>query len=79
MLICTWLIIHLQQIDGVTVEFVAPSPERAFSYLDSQLGGLEIHGVDRLATVDRTRLDLILSYYTDRYVRVSTGATNRCD
>ena len=67
---------HLQQIEGVAVEFLATSKERAFGYLDSQLGGLKIHGVDRLADVDRTRLDLILSYYTDRYVRVSTGSAN---
>jgi hypothetical protein len=62
---------HLQQIDGVTVEFLQPSKERAFGYLDSQLAGLEVHGVNRLVAADRTRLDLILSYYADRYDRLA--------
>jgi hypothetical protein len=62
---------HLQQIDGVTVEFLQPSQERAFSYLDSQLAGLEVHGVNRLVAADRARLDLILSYYADRYDRLA--------
>jgi hypothetical protein len=60
---------HLQQIAGVTVEFLEPATDRAFNYTESQLGGLTIHGVDRLAEPDLARLQLILGYYTDRYDR----------
>ncbi len=59
---------HLQQIAGVTVEFLAPI-DRAFSYTGSQLDGIEISGIDRLADEDLRRLNTILSYYTDRYNR----------
>lgn len=62
---------HLQQIAGVKVEFLTPI-DRAFSYTESQLDGVEISGVDRLADEDLIRMNIILSYYTDRYNR-STG------
>ena len=57
---------HLRQIEGITVVFLTPI-DRAFSYTESQLGGLEIIGADRLAAVDRLRLDRLLGYYADRY------------
>lgn len=57
---------HLQQVDGVRVAFIEPS-ERTFSYTESQLGGLEINGVDRLTDLARLRVDRLLSYYADRY------------
>jgi hypothetical protein len=57
---------HLQQIEGITVAFLTPI-DREFSYTESQLGGLEIIGADRLADVDRLRLDRLLGYYADRY------------
>jgi hypothetical protein len=59
---------HLRQIEGVTIEFLEPA-KGAFNYTDSQLGGLAIHGVDRLVEPDLARLQLILGYYTDRYNR----------
>lgn len=57
---------HLQQIDGITVKFLVPNA-RAFNYTESQLGGLEIHGVERLTELDRSRFDRLLSYYAERY------------
>jgi len=57
---------HLQQIAGLQVAFVT-SNDREFSYLESQLGGLEITGVDRLAASERLLLDRLLSYYANRY------------
>ena len=57
---------HLQQIAGLKVAFIT-SNDREFSYLESQLGGLEITGVDRLAASERLLLDCILSYYANRY------------
>ena len=56
---------HLQQIEGVTVAFLTPI-DRGFSYTESQLGGLELTGVDRLAATDRLRIERVLSYYADR-------------
>ena len=61
---------HLQQIEGVTVKFLEPI-DREFNYTKSQLGGLEILGVDGLAPCDRQTLDRILSYYVDRYDRTT--------
>ena len=57
---------HLRQIEGVTVRFIEPT-EREFNYTGSQLGGLEINGVEGLTSTDRDQLDQILSYYVDRY------------
>lgn len=57
---------HLQQIAGITVTFLAPI-DRAFSYLESQLGGLEITGADRLTESELRLLDRVLSYYAQRY------------
>ena len=57
---------HLQQFEGVTVSFLT-KVNREFSYLESQLGGLEIRGADRLTDLDRIRIDRVLSYYADRY------------
>jgi hypothetical protein len=57
---------HLQQVEGVRVAFIEPL-ERRFSYTESQLGGLEITGVDRLTDLARRQLDRLLSYYADRY------------
>lgn len=61
---------HLQQIEGVSVKFLEPI-DRSFSYLGSQLDGLEISGIDQLQPEDSTRLDLILKYYFDRYNSVT--------
>jgi hypothetical protein len=57
---------HLQQIEGIAVAFLDPT-ERVFSYTESQLGGLEIIGADRLKDPDRIWIDRLLSYYADRY------------
>jgi hypothetical protein len=57
---------HLQQIEGVIVNFLVPTG-RSFSYTESQLGGLEISGTDRLTEFDLDRFNRILSYYADRY------------
>jgi hypothetical protein len=57
---------HLQQIEGITVTFLTPN-DREFSYTQSQLGGLEIAGVDRLTQPNRIRIDQILCYYANRF------------
>lgn len=57
---------HLQQIDGISVEFLAPI-EREFSYQGSQLGGLKIIGIENMSDRDRHTFDLILNYYAARY------------
>jgi hypothetical protein len=57
---------HLQQIEGITVSCV-DQLDRDFSYLGSQVGGLEILGADRLSDLDKTRFELLLNYYADRY------------
>ena len=57
---------HLQQIEGITVQFLVPT-ERSFNYTESQLGGLEIRGIDRLTAADQSNFQCILSYYADRY------------
>ena len=57
---------HLQQIEGISIEFLNPI-DRDFSYNNSQLGGLEIAGADRLTQPDRVRLEQILSYYANRF------------
>ncbi len=57
---------HLQQIEGITVEYLVPTA-RSFSYTESQLGGLEISGIDRLTALELTNFQQILSYYADRY------------
>ena len=57
---------HLQQIEGITVKFLVPTA-RSFSYTDSQLGGLENNGVERLNELNRSNFDRILSYYAERY------------
>ena len=59
---------HLRQIEGIAVADLAP-PVGEFDYLQSQLGGLEITGVDRLEAIDRQRIDRILDYYANRYAR----------
>jgi hypothetical protein len=67
---------HLQQIEGITVKFLEPI-DRVFSYTESQLGGLEIAGADRLTELDRLRLDRLLGYYADRYIGVFIGSEHR--
>ena len=57
---------HLQQIEGITVKFLVPTA-KSFSYTESQLGGLEISGIDRLTAVDLSSFQRILSYYAERY------------
>jgi hypothetical protein len=57
---------HLQQIEGITIDFLNPT-ERIFNYTESQLGGLKITGVAQLTDRDRCIFDRILSYYADRY------------
>ena len=57
---------HLQQIEGIVIGFLAPV-DREFSYTQSQLGGLEITGADRLTPLDLVRLEQILSYYANRF------------
>ncbi len=56
---------HLRQIEGISVTFLAPI-DRVFNYTESQLGGLEIFGVDLLMEGDRHRLDRILAYYENQ-------------
>jgi hypothetical protein len=57
---------HLQQIEGIVIGFLTPV-DREFSYTQSQLGGLEITGADRLTPPDLVRLEQILSYYANRF------------
>ncbi len=57
---------HLQQLEGIAVDFLVPN-DRSFSYTESQLGGLEISGIDRLTELELDRFNRILSYYADRY------------
>jgi hypothetical protein len=57
---------HLQQIEGISVVFLTPT-DRGFSYLESQLGGLEITGIDQLVDPDRFQVERLLHYYADRY------------
>jgi hypothetical protein len=57
---------HLQQIEGVKVAFLMPT-DREFSYTESQLGGLEITGIDRLMDRDRLQVERLLSYYAEYY------------
>ena len=64
---------HLQQIAGIKVAFLTPI-DRGFSYTESQLGGLEITGVDRLAAIDRLQIEQIFSYYADRFQTWEFGA-----
>jgi hypothetical protein len=64
---------HLQQIEGIKVAFLTPIG-RGFSYTESQLGGLEITGIDRLADPDRVQVEQIFSYYADRYQAWEFGA-----
>jgi hypothetical protein len=59
---------HLQQIEGIGVAFLEPI-ERKFSYLESQVGGLEIILPDRFSDRDRILLQRLLDYYADRYER----------
>ncbi len=59
---------HLQQIQGVTVAFLAPI-DREFSYLESQVGGLEITLTDRFNDRDRILLDRLLDDDSQRYAR----------
>jgi hypothetical protein len=56
----------LQQIEGIVVNFLE-SNGRFFSYTESQLGGLEISGFDRLMELELDKFNGILSYYADRY------------
>jgi hypothetical protein len=57
---------HLQQIEGIKVAFLTPTSQE-FSYTESQLGGLEITGIDRLAEPERHQIEQVFSYYADRY------------
>jgi hypothetical protein len=57
---------HLQQVEGITVTCL-DQIDREFSYLDSQVGGLEILGADRLSDLDKARFEDLLNYYADRY------------
>jgi hypothetical protein len=57
---------HLQQIAGITVSFLT-TVDRRFSYTESQLGGVEIIGADRLTDLDKIRIDDVLNYYANRY------------
>jgi hypothetical protein len=57
---------HLRQIEGLTVTCLQPIG-RGFSYTESQLGGLEITGADRLTASAKIRVDSLLKYYADRY------------
>jgi hypothetical protein len=63
---------HLQQIEGIKVTFLDPI-DRSFSYTESQLGGIELFGVDLLSDRDRLRLDQIVAYYTDRFLGPATS------
>jgi hypothetical protein len=57
---------HLQQIDGISVKFLAPI-EREFSDQGSQLGGLKIIGIENISDRDRHTFDRIMNYYAVRY------------
>ncbi len=57
---------HLRQFEGIRVSCL-DQIDRGFSYLESQVGGLEILGADRLSDLDKTRFKGVLNYYADRY------------
>jgi hypothetical protein len=57
---------HLRQFEGIRVSCL-DQIDRGFSYLESQVGGLEILGADQLSDLDKTRFKGLLSYYADRY------------
>jgi hypothetical protein len=64
---------HLHQIEGTIVAFLAPV-DREFSYLDSQVGGLEITLTDRFSDRDRVLLDRLLDDDADLYARWEIGS-----
>jgi hypothetical protein len=57
---------HLRQVEGITVSYL-DQVDRGFSYLESQVGGLEILGADQLSDLDQARFENVLNYYADRY------------
>jgi hypothetical protein len=57
---------HLRQFEGIRVSCL-DQIDRGFSYLESQVGGLEILGADQLSDLDKTRFKGLLNYYADRY------------
>jgi hypothetical protein len=56
---------HLRQV-GVEVEFL-PQLANYFDYELSQVGGLQITGVDELDTLSQNRLREILQYYCKQF------------
>ncbi|MEM0981387.1 MAG: hypothetical protein AAGH78_14070 [Cyanobacteria bacterium P01_H01_bin.58] len=57
---------HLQQIDGVTTGLL-PQTAKEFDYLQSQVGGLWIRYQETAAEVCEPQVEVILTYYGDRY------------
>jgi hypothetical protein len=57
---------HLCQLDGVKAEVLSIDRPVEFSYLGSQAGGLQI-SIDPDMPVDRSQLEQILAYYSDRF------------
>lgn len=57
---------HLRQVKAVDVELL-PQQCHEFDYLQSQVGGLLIQFTSDASSHDRTRVEQILAYYSDRY------------
>lgn len=57
---------HLRQIDGVDTGLL-PQTSKTFDYLQSQVGGLWIRYPAATAEVCQPQIEVILTYYGDRY------------
>ena len=57
---------HLRQIDGVTTGLL-PQTSATFDYLQSQIGGVWIRYNADAAEVCQPQIEVILTYYGDRY------------
>ena len=57
---------HLRQIEGVKTGLL-PQNSKEFDYLQSQVGGIWIRYNEEAATACQAQVDVILTYYGDRY------------
>ena len=57
---------HLRQIDGVKAGLL-PQNSKEFDYLQSQVGGIWIRYSEEAPKACQTQVEVILTYYGDRY------------